>query len=81
MERELLIEELKKKPDLKIYISQTIKEPSMIPMLFDMIETDKTAVKFLCEKIIRAVSEENPDILYPFFDRMANLLNSENSFI
>lgn len=81
MEREILLEKLKKKSDLKIYVGQAVNDPSILPVLLEIIETDKTAVKFLCEKIIRAVSEENPALLYPFFDRMANLLTSENSFI
>lgn len=81
MEKEKLIEELKKKSDVKIYADYAMEDPSIIPALLEIIETDKTAVKFMCEKVIRALSETNPKNLYPFFERMAMFLNSENSFI
>lgn len=81
MERETLVNKLKQKLDLHIYVDQTIEDKTVLPILLDIIETDKTAIKFLCEKIIREVSERNPKLLYPFFERMALLLDSENNFI
>lgn len=81
MERETLIKELKQKLDLKIYVAQAIEDKTVIPMLLDIIETDRTAMKYLCEIIIREISEESPEFLYHYFERMAMLLKSENSFI
>ncbi|NTU89681.1 MAG: hypothetical protein HGA54_07230, partial [Actinobacteria bacterium] len=45
------------------------------------IEQDTSAIKFTCEKIIRRLSEKNPELLYPYFERIARLMDSENSFI
>lgn len=81
MDREALISELKRKKEISFYVSQVKEDLSMIPLLFDLIDTDKTSLKFACEKVIRSLSSTNPDLLYPYFDRMAKLLYSENSFI
>src|SRR5665647_827799 len=81
MDREALISELKRKKEISFYVSQVKEDLSMIPLLFDLIGTDKTSLKFTCEKIIRSIGSTDPDLLYPYFDRMAKLLYSENSFI
>jgi len=81
MERDILIEELKQKLDLEVYVNHAKEDITIIPMLLDIIETEKTAIKYLCEKIIRAISEENPMLLSPFFERMVSLLDHENNFI
>lgn len=81
MKMQELLFELKQKPDIRVYAAQAIKDSTLIPMLLDIIETDKTAVKFTCEKIIREISETEPKALFPYFERMEKLLDSENNFI
>lgn len=81
MEKLALIEALKRKSDMHVVISQAIEDATIIPLLLDIIETDKTAIKFNAEKIIRKISEENPNLLYPYFERIALLIESENTFI
>ena len=81
MERETLNNKLKQKLDINVYVNQAMEDRTIIPILLDIIETDKSAIKFLCEKIIRGVSERNPKLLYPFFERMALLMETENNFI
>jgi hypothetical protein len=81
MDRTTLIEELKKKYNLEVYIALVMTDNSVIPLLFDLIEQDKSSLKFLCEKIIRELSQEKPELLYPYFERMSQLLDSENNFI
>lgn len=81
MTRETLMEHLKKKLKLEVYVAQTIEDKSNIPMLLDIIENDKSAIKFICEKIIREISKESPEDIYPYFDRIAKLLDSGNAFI
>ena len=81
MEREALVDLLKQKLELNDYVDLVLKDKTILPLLLEIIETDKTAIKFLCEKIIRKISEEHPEILYAFFERMAMLFDSENNFI
>jgi len=52
-----------------------------IPALLEIIEVDKGSKKFACAKVIRAISESDPLQLYPYFDRVAALMDGKNSFI
>ena len=81
LEKSQLIAWLKEKQDLRKYVDIVSKEASLVPQLLDIIETDKSAVKFQAEKIIRMISEERPIIIYPYFERIAALLYCGNNFI
>lgn len=81
MERNALIDSLKQNVDLDIYVEEATKDEGLIGMMLDIIEQEKSSVKFRAENIIRKISEEIPDLLYPYFERMAKFLDSKNSFI
>jgi L-ascorbate metabolism protein UlaG (beta-lactamase superfamily) len=81
METADLVEILKKKPELNDFIGKVLANTGIIPMLLEIMETYKGSVKFYCEKIIRLIGEKNPEVLYPYFDNIANLLDSSNNFI
>lgn len=81
MKQESILEALGKKLDADDYITMVTKSEDGIPLLLGLIESDKSSIKFLCEKIIRRLSEKQPEILYPHFERMSKLINSQNSFI
>lgn len=81
MDREAFISMLREKRELSFYIALVQKEPDILPLLFDLLEQEKSAVKYLCEKIVRRLSEQSPEALYPYFSRMAALLGSTNNFI
>ena len=81
MDKERVIEHLKEKRAVDYYVNQVNADNSVLPILLEVIETDKTSLKFLCEKIIRQLSESHPRMLYPYFERMARLWESENNFI
>lgn len=81
MDRESLLAWLKKKLGTGDYIAFVADNESCVPLLLDIIETDKGSTKFLCEKIVRGLSETRPEVLYPYFDRMARLMDSQNNFI
>ena len=81
MDKEILIRQLKNKPDIDVYAARAIAKHEMIPILFEIIENDTGSVKFTCEKIIRRISEQKPEVLYPSFKRLAKLMDSANSFL
>lgn len=81
MEKDTFIEHLKEKHAIEVYARQAVEDKSTLPILLEIIETDKTSLKFLGEKIIRQLSESHPEMLYPYFECMARLWESENSFI
>lgn len=74
-------EMLKTKPDIFELADQCINNPDQITMLFDIINTEKSSIKFTCEKTIRIISDIEPSALYPYFDRLTSLLDSDNNFI
>lgn len=81
LDKESLVQELKKKPDIDEFAVRVTEQTDLIPLLFEIIEDGTGSVKFTGEKVIRKISEEKPEILYPFFERMEKLTKSENSFI
>jgi len=81
MDKDTLVSQLKHKLDLQVYVDQALADETVLPLLFDIIETDPSTIKFLCEKIIRQLSQSHPALLYPYFERIASLTNSDNTFI
>ena len=72
---------LAEKSDMNELVTEVLREPAMISELIDIITTDKTSIKFFCTKVIRLTSEQHPDIVFPYFDAIAKLIESNNSFI
>lgn len=80
-EKELLLEKIQGKPDLEVFVMVLLQRPEYIPELFAIIKADSGSAKFYCEKAIRIVSERRPDLIYPYFEEVAELIESPNSFI
>lgn len=72
---------LKKKPDLKEFMTQVSNKPELIATLLEIIQVEKGTAKYNAEKIIRYVSERDPDLVYPYFDGIASLISCTNNFI
>lgn len=60
---------------------EVMVSPETIPMLFEGLDNKKGAIRFGCEKVIRLISEEKPEIIYPHFDKIALLLDSDNNIL
>jgi len=76
-----LIKRMKGKPAMDDLVAEVIDNPTMIADLIAVINTDPGSVKFACTKLIRLVSEKKPGIIYGYFDEIAALLDSNNSFV
>ena len=81
MDQEALVNRLKTKPDLNLLIAETIKDASILDSLFEIILTETSSVKYVCTKIIRMVSEQKPELIYPYFEEISRWLRHINSFI
>jgi hypothetical protein len=57
------------------------KNPELITELIKGMKAEKTSLKFSYEKILRSISERAPQLIYPYFEDLANLLDNENNFI
>jgi hypothetical protein len=58
-----------------------IKEPGLIASLIAGLSAPQPRVKYKCEKVLRLVGEQQPEILYPHFDFFAGMLDCENSIL
>lgn len=76
-----IVEKLKMKPDVQELVNEIQNKPKLIAVYLDIINHEKSSVKFLGEKALRGISEVEPEILYPYFFDIAVLLDSDNSFI
>ena len=76
-----LQQSLKKMPAVYQFIADIAEKVNKFPLLFEIIRTDRGAVKYHAEKILRICSERNPQLVYPYFQVVAELLASPNSFL
>lgn len=76
-----LIDRIKAKTDMAELVEHVIKDPPRIADLVSIVETEKSTLKFDCEKLLRLVSEKRPDLVYPYFDSFDRLLDSQNNFL
>ncbi len=76
-----LIERIRSKEDIDVLVDEVIKQPKIIDELIHIMQTDKSAFKFNCEKVVRFTSGKKPELIYPHFDTLAKMLDSENSFL
>ena len=78
---DLLQEISRKETDKNEIVDRIIRSPELISEIIEGLSVDKARIKYGCAKILRLLSEKNPEILYPRFDFFVELLDSDNSFI
>ena len=70
-----------KGPDPGKIAESVIHAPQWIPALIAWMSADTPALKYGSEKVLRIISEKRPDLVYPYFDSLATMLDCENSFL
>lgn len=76
-----MIPELQKKDiDPKKFAEKIIKKPDLIKQYLDGFLSKNETYRYNCFKVIFIVSEENPDILYPYWEFFENHLRSKNNY-
>ncbi len=58
-----------------------IKDPSLLPEIFNGVSSANALIRYGCAKILRIVSEENPEKLYPRMDLFIEQLNSDKRIL
>ena len=71
----------KKKNKAEALAKRVIRNPISLSELLEGIYSEKAAIKFKSAKILRIISEERPELLYPKWDFFEKLLDSENNII
>ncbi len=55
-----------------------IGHPRLLPDILEGLKADKARIKYGCAKALRIISAQRPELLYPYFDFFAGLLDHEN---
>jgi len=80
-ESQLLQQIAKKESDKDAIAAKVIKKPELLSEIIDGLGADKARVKYGCAKILRIISDEAPELLYPRFGFFADLLDSDNNIL
>lgn len=77
-----VLEELAQKGvDIGGVVDRVVENPEQIAELIEALRIEKRAVKFSYEKVLRLVSERQPELVYPYFDFFVDLCQCDNSFL
>ena len=71
----------RKGADLDTIARQVVERPECIAELVDALQSEKGTVRYTYEKVLRRVSERRADLVYPWFDVFAAMLDHDNSFL
>lgn len=81
MDKKDLLQCLKEAPDLEQLLTKAGNDPQFLNVLFEIVRSEHSAVRYSCTKILRRLSERQPDKIYPYFDDVANWMRDSNSFV
>lgn len=76
-----LLQRLRDKPDIPLLATQIAAKPDWIIQLLEIIRTDPGSIKFYADKVLRQIATDQPECLDSYFDEIASLIDSPNSFI
>jgi hypothetical protein len=60
---------------------RAIKQPDLITTILDGLDHAKADVKYPCGKALRVIVDEEPELLYPYFDLFSSMLDSSNKIM
>ncbi len=71
----------RKGADIDGIVDHVIADRQQIPELIEGLQAPKGTLRYGYEKVLRFVSERRPELVYPFFDVFAEMLDCDNSFL
>lgn len=80
-ESKLLKEISQKEGDKRKTAEKVIANPELLSEVFQGLSADRASIKYGSEKILRIISEEEPEILYRKMDAFIENLDSDNNFL
>ena len=81
MDKHSLLAYLKTKPELIPLAIQAGGNRELLESFFSIVQTEHSPVRYNCTKAIRILSEQQPRIVYSYFDEIASWLHDANSFV
>jgi hypothetical protein len=77
----MLVELNRKQDNSKSLARRIVKNPNQLSVVFNGISSENPRIKFRSAKVLKLISEKNPELLYPKIDFFIDLLGSENNII
>jgi len=71
----------KKSVSVESILKNVVKDKKLLDDVYSGAHSGKAEIKFKCGKVLRTLSEEKPEIIYPNWDFFIDLLDSDNTFI
>ncbi len=81
MDKEDLLLRLKESPNLDWLLTEAGNNSRLLDILFEIVQSERSSIRYSCTKILRILSEQQPDKIYPYFSDVANWLQDTNSFV
>ena len=81
MKKSDILDKLGKKEIKAEEIAEEIENSGFLPEILNGISSENPRVRFKSAKILRIVSEQNPEMLYSKMDSFIRLLDSENNIL
>lgn len=77
-----LIDRIKQKgANIEEIAVEAINDPDGIADLLAGLRHEKGVIRLGCEKTLRLISEQKPELIYPYFDTFADMLDSDNNLL
>jgi hypothetical protein len=65
--------------DVEAVVDRIISQADPLTEVFGGLRSDTPKIRYGCLKVLRLISEKNPAVLYPEFDRLVELLDRPNN--
>ncbi len=77
-----LLQQIAQKESDKEQIAQRIiGEPALLADILEGLSARQASVRFGCSKVLRIISQKQPEVLYPHFDFFVQRLDIDNTFL
>lgn len=71
----------KKGVNIEGAVRSASRDKKLLSEVMRGISSDEPRVRYGCARVLRALSETNPEVLYPRWNFFADMLDSENAFL
>jgi hypothetical protein len=82
MKDDRLLQQIATKGSVKEQIAKDIADdPARIAEVIEGLNSRKASIRYGCGKVLRVISEQHPEALYPHIDTFIKLLDSDNNIM
>ena len=80
-ETKILQKLAQKETDKEKFAAQVMKKPDLLEAVLEGLGAKPARIKYSCAKVIRIISDQKPEMLYPHFDLFVGLLDHEKNIL